>query len=160
VELSDIPPDATVLVAERANGVERDDTGTSAPLRLRKGALEWGPARERLVSLGLRWDAAMNLLPGQPTRTASWTAADRARARQVAFDTAILAKEHEWRLVLVGARVCGAFGVRYEPLAWDEDRRTLVVPHPSGLCRWWNDMDNLRAAEVAFRRFVTQNRPG
>lgn len=53
-------------------------------------------------------------------------------------------------LILLGAKVSSAFGVDYRPALFlprmahvgtDVPRRrvVLVVPHPSGLCREWND---------------------
>lgn len=54
-------------------------------------------------------------------------------------------------IVLLGAKVCSAFYVDYEPftsIAWlvDPVVRTVVLPHPSGLSRKWNEPG---AAELA-----------
>lgn len=48
------------------------------------------------------------------------------------------------RLILLGRRVCDAFELEYTPFRIHEQfgsgpRRLLVLPHPSGLCRTWND---------------------
>lgn len=40
------------------------------------------------------------------------------------------------KLVLLGAKVCKAFGVEYAPFTADDVQ--AVLPHPSGLCRTWN----------------------
>ena len=57
--------------------------------------------------------------------------------------------------ILVGTRVASAFGCRrrdYEYLEWIEhlDRKLVVVPHPSGLNRWWNVPENVAAIERFF----------
>lgn len=47
-----------------------------------------------------------------------------------------------WRapVVLLGAKVARAFGIDpFEPFTVLDDRKVLVLPHPSGLCRSWND---------------------
>lgn len=41
-------------------------------------------------------------------------------------------------VVLLGSKVCAAFGLRFEPFTLGPDCRELVIlPHPSGLCRLW-----------------------
>jgi uracil-DNA glycosylase len=48
-------------------------------------------------------------------------------------------------VLLAGKRVAGAFGVRTEYLEWDEHEagfNVVVIPHPSGVNRWWNDSAN------------------
>lgn len=55
-------------------------------------------------------------------------------------------------LILAGTRVARAFGLKrsqYEFLRWFEfrGRRIAVVPHPSGIVRWWNDPKNRAALE-------------
>jgi hypothetical protein len=57
--------------------------------------------------------------------------------------------------VLLGRRVAAAFGLASAPyLEWTEARgRTWVVmPHPSGVNRWWNDEENRLLATVAALR--------
>ena len=39
-------------------------------------------------------------------------------------------------LVLLGSKVCSAFGTPYTP--FESRDLVLVLPHPSGLCRAWN----------------------
>ena len=51
--------------------------------------------------------------------------------------------------LLCGRRVAAAFGLVNAPyFAWrDVDgRRVAVVPHPSGVSRWWNDPENVARA--------------
>ena len=47
----------------------------------------------------------------------------------------------ESRLVVLGARVSAAIGVSYSPFEQFavEKCKVLVLPHPSGKCRAWND---------------------
>jgi hypothetical protein len=72
-----------------------------------------------------------------------------------------LSREAEERpaIVLLGRKVSDAFGIEYEPFTVKRGReragawRTTVVvlPHPSGLCRTWNEtgaIDRARAALV------------
>jgi hypothetical protein len=57
-------------------------------------------------------------------------------------------------LVLLGARVCAAFGVEeVEWLGWyrrpDLGCAMIAFPHPSGLNHWWNDASNrVRARDL------------
>lgn len=54
-------------------------------------------------------------------------------------------------LILLGTKVSAAFGLAYEPFTFVKrdavvgDRRILILPHPSGLCRAWDE-------PLAFRR--------
>jgi len=45
-------------------------------------------------------------------------------------------KDHEI-IILLGSKVCQAFGVQYKP--FERLGRYLVLPHPSGRCLAWND---------------------
>ncbi len=58
-------------------------------------------------------------------------------------------------LVLLGAKVAGAFGQIFEPFTVRRTAlasRTLVVlPHPSGLCRVWNEPNAVARARAALR---------
>jgi hypothetical protein len=54
-------------------------------------------------------------------------------------------------VLLLGRAVAGAFGVGREPaLRWTHVRprgpALIVVPHPSGRCRWWSDAGNRAVA--------------
>lgn len=149
-----------LLVGERANGTEALDVlSTSAERRIRHGAFRWGPSRDRLVGLGLRWDWAANLLPRMPTKLATWKAADRAQAAETATNLVVWAAgQTRPVVVLAGRRVADSFGLSYDPLVEQsidvDDVRvpTTVIPHPSGMCRWWNESNNVAAAREAFRR--------
>ena len=76
----------------------------------------------------------------------------RASASKIRFERGV------WdHIVLLGSKVCGAFGIEYKPFTWGQraphearNVNTIVVlPHPSGLCRTWNEPDAVaRAREV------------
>jgi uracil-DNA glycosylase len=114
-----------------------------------------GASGRRLADLaGLSWAAWLaldrrNLLPRyyEP-----W---DRALAATAALE---VISEHPDALLLLGRRVAAAFGITSPPLTrlrdevWGTD--VLLVPHPSGRCRWWNDPDNAAAARGALRWFL------
>lgn len=100
----------------------------------------------------LRTFERRNLLSELP-----WRAADARRAaRRVLAETA-----RGDRLVLLGAKVAAAFGVafrtniylpRFVQLSWPPNfvgRTVLVLPHPSGRCRVYNDAEAVRLARAA-----------
>lgn len=130
---------SVLLVGERCNTrywrprlVADDDLR----VRARVGAFRTLASRSRLVACGLRWDAAMNLLwpEGQPP--GPW---DERLARRVA--SLMLRESHDVYL-LAGRRVARAFGLVDVtiPSLWRvQGKSLLVVPHPSGLNRLWND---------------------
>jgi hypothetical protein len=68
---------------------------------------------------------------------------DEAAGRAV---TCLESQQHEV-MVLLGARVRRAFGGP-APFEWSVVRRKLLVglPHPSGMCRVWNDPRSVRRA--------------
>lgn len=85
----------------------------------------------------------------------------RELARAMSFDGADV-------VVLVGRNVAAAFGLHYmgyfEPaslLYGDEDRGLLayVIPHPSGINRWWNVARNAVAATAFLRSLVWEEGP-
>lgn len=61
-------------------------------------------------------------------------------------------------LVLLGAKVCAAFGVDYDPgstgmasVLFEREWRFAVLPHPSGLSRAWNVVGAVCRARAAVR---------
>jgi hypothetical protein len=56
-------------------------------------------------------------------------------------------------LVLLGARVAGAFGVDRRPFSVvvGEEHTLVLLPHPSGRCRAWNDPGAVERARDALR---------
>lgn len=85
--------------------------------------------------------------------------ADGAWDRRAAADAAqaILAVAPHDRVVLCGRRVADAFGVPFDPVATCRlpgHRVGLVIPHPSGRCRHWNDPATAQIASDALRRLA------
>ena len=60
-------------------------------------------------------------------------------------------------VVMAGRGVAAAFGIRRVPyLTWVQHRgmTTAILPHPSGVNRWYNDPRNKRAAERFLRSII------
>lgn len=93
----------------------------------------------------------------------------RAEARQAAEMIAPLL--HGRRVILVGRNVARAFGLERLPWhAWttyhadyppDDPARAWMaaVPHPSGLCRWYNDPANMDEARVFWSALLKGDTP-
>lgn len=102
-----------------------------------------------------RRHARLNVFEHYPGRSAGkGDAFPAAAARRAA--AAIAPSLAGRRVILLGRAVAAAFGQPPTPvLAWRPDalgsRQLAVVPHPSGVCRWWNDPDNLSAAAAFLR---------
>lgn len=107
----------------------------------------------RAVNLVERW-------PG-PSRGGKGDAFPMDQARRGALRVArLIARERPARVLLAGRRVAEAFGWRGAPLlAWAEaevlvggrpvaEVAAAVIPHPSGVSRWWNDPANEGAARA------------
>lgn len=65
-------------------------------------------------------------------------------------------------VLLAGKRVAEAFGVVTDYLTWHdhpEGFRAVVIPHPSGVNRWWNDPENRRRF-LRFARAVLEDDAG
>lgn len=93
--------------------------------------------REKLQRAGLRWDDALNLLP--PAACSEWDA-DLAAWAGYHLEELLGCEEPSWtyhRVLLLGARVARAIELKYVPLK--QLGRYVMVPHPSGLSRAWND---------------------
>lgn len=78
-------------------------------------------------------------------------------ARPAAADLLPLLDGHA-RVVVAGKRAAAALGFRERYLVWTDGPaggRWAILPHPSGVNRWWNDPANLDAA----RRFLSKLRP-
>lgn len=50
------------------------------------------------------------------------------------------------RIVLLGSRVASAFGLNFEPFTFAQGSsiKMLILPHPSGLSRLWNNPNNIK----------------
>lgn len=64
----------------------------------------------------------------------------------------LLSDGNRTRFVLLGSKVCSAFGVKYEPFTVVGVR--LILPHPSGLCRTWNEPGAFRRARELIAQVV------
>lgn len=80
------------------------------------------------------------------------------------MNEAIISAELIWtkffdydRVVLFGSNVASAFGMKNEKvLKWVvlEGTTVAVVPHPSGINRWYNDPENRKKAEKFLRKLI------
>lgn len=80
----------------------------------------------------------------------------------LAMSRALELREGPWdAFLLLGKRVAAAFGFRADVryLAWYEmaDRRFAVLPHPSGVNRWFNEPANRAQARRFLRSVVRQS---
>lgn len=101
----------------------------------------------RLVGASALSDIAepANLLPSFPGKRGKGDAFPMGPAREAAQREAIGGRV----VVLLGRKVAEAFGLKGLPyLQWCRHRggRVVVVPHPSGVNRWWNEAANVAAA--------------
>ncbi|MDD5302968.1 MAG: hypothetical protein PHS14_07630 [Elusimicrobia bacterium] len=59
------------------------------------------------------------------------------------------------QLVLLGSKVCSGFGLEYLPFTSGRfagsDKQYVILPHPSGLCRTWNNDGAYDMAHAALR---------
>jgi hypothetical protein len=51
-------------------------------------------------------------------------------------------------IVLCGSKVCGAFDVTFDPFTFNLATRVVILPHPSGLSRAWNEPGALQRARA------------
>lgn len=52
------------------------------------------------------------------------------------------------RFILLGAKVCQAWGTPYAPFVFSDCGNCLVLPHPSGLCRLWHEEGTIAKARA------------
>lgn len=93
--------------------------------------------RYRLVNLLRHWPG-----PNPHGKGSAWEpglARDRAAAIRLAPGS-----------ILCGRRVAQAFGLPRVAFFEPDERGVVVIPHPSGISRWWNDPQNVDEA----RRFL------
>lgn len=92
-----------------------------------------------------------NLLPTYPGKAGKGDAFDIKRARRAAAKVA--PRLAGASVIFLGRKVAAAFGFAdLEPLRWRDVSgwRAALLPHPSGVCQWYNDAANRRKA----RRFM------
>jgi hypothetical protein len=108
-------------------------------LMLRLGAFRDARSRAKLASLGLAEYDSINLLPPDPQGT-SW---DAEKAEEVAVTWMEKFRAYD-QCLLAGARVARAFhlgggmGRLMGKSTCACGVRVVVIPHPSGLNRFWN----------------------
>lgn len=104
----------------------------SDDLTRRFGAFRLGTGRARLIRCGIRWSESADLLPPGPC---GWWDEELARTAAAAWMPLWTARYD--LVVLVGKRVAGAARI-----AASTDR-VLLIAHPSGRNRQWNDPAHL-----------------
>lgn len=112
--------------------------------RLEAGAFSHGTGRRRLLSVGVRWDGALNLLP-----SGDWNMAD-AQAAAKRLRPELLRAFH--CVVLLGREVARAFAVGLGP--FERNAQYLVLPAMSGRGREWERPSARDQARRTFREFV------
>ena len=137
-----------------------EDNPHSADPRMALHPLLAGAAGSRLAAI-LGLDAASYLGAFDRTNLCA-TSWNLREARAFAART-LLARAGRGALILLGARVCSAFLVPFEPFEPFElvrrvgpralVARGVVLPHPSGRCRIWNDKESARRARAAAARY-------
>lgn len=68
---------------------------------------------------------------------------------------------NEMVVLLLGKRVAAAFGLSHADYFLQLSLNgpdIRVIPHPSGINRWWNDPKNMRSAEVFMENIVRRTR--
>lgn len=148
---------STIVLGERANGeeTERDATVESGTewwrTSLARGAFLDPMSQRKLASVGVDLSRvrSANLVPPSP-RVGEWSEEDRRRAADSWL--AALQDQPGATFVICGRRAWESTTGRRSGEFGDETTsggaRLVLVPHPSGLSRWWND----RVNPVALRR--------
>ncbi len=108
------------------------------------------------VSTYLRAFERLNVLDAWPGKTgAKGTAfpAETAREAAAAMSTALPGR----RVVFAGKRTALAFGFVEDYLRWGRCKnfRAAILPHPSGINRWWNDPRNRARAKRFLRELIS-----
>lgn len=150
-----------LLIGERANRRARKLRRWDWRTALRCGAFRDAVSRERLARIDVRVEAcdSVNLLPPN-LQGVPW---DRSAAKRVA--EAWLPRLEVYNLVfLVGAKVSAAFGLRgrvggrFGKMTQLGEASAVVIPHPSGLNRFWNDPGDVRRLRRAVSRVAEGRR--
>jgi len=142
----------TLIVAERANATASPRFYVPARwyrMSLRLGCFHTGESRARLESVGLTCADSLNLTPPAP-QGVKW---DRTYARAVAE---VVRTDRRWdRIVALGNRAAQALRLDRRARGDLQENRFVCVPHPSGLCRFWNDHFEVRLLAALVRRSLS-----
>ena len=99
----------------------------------------------------LRKFRRLNIFDAWPGKNGKGDAFPLAQAR---IRAAQLVKNlmHE-RVVFVGIKTAEAFSFEFAPLKWQRfnNGAAAILPHPSGVNRWWNDPGNRKMASRFMR---------
>lgn len=70
--------------------------------------------------------------------------------------TKVLLRGSWTHYVLLGQKVAQCFGIKSDPCTAVEaiNKHFLLLPHPSGINRWWNDAENRSRASAKMREFL------
>lgn len=76
------------------------------------------------------------------------------------FEAASVASNIKWSddredVILLGSKVCDAFGFPYAPFSTmlSKGKTFAILPHPSGLCRTWNEPGSYAKARRLLRKY-------
>lgn len=121
-----------------------------------------GPSGERLTkALGHDWRFAMQGVNLFPIRVQAWKKTI-ARKRGQQLRESFAKDKQYWVVLLAGRKVADSFGfAKDEPFFQRLVRRHVryyIIPHPSGLSRWWNDPKNVKRFETFLRNLVETER--
>lgn len=123
-----------------------------------------GPSGRRLSEvMGASFDAyremteRVNLLDRYYGSNGKGDAFPEREARRAGVEMLSRLRDSGRRVLIVGKGVAGAMGLADAPLLeWFEvggyGFHAMIVPHTSGVNRWWNDDANRRGATLALRR--------
>lgn len=102
----------------------------------------------------------VNLIDAFPGKLSKGDAFPIGEAR---LGAALIRAQEPRRLVLLGSGVARAFGVveGAPALRWFRlgPHEAAICPHPSGVCRWWNDHLNAGRARSFWLRLEEARRP-
>lgn len=142
-------------------------------IALRAGVFRKGFSASKLKLIGVRWTDAMNLLPPAP-QGERW---DSRAARRVADEVVRLAaadrlhagptamrKAPPSHVFICGRRAAESFGQPYAgwPMLHSTEvlwhplvaSKVMLIPHPSGLNRFWNDDVEIEVAREMVQEFL------
>lgn len=124
-----------------------------------------GPCGVRLASLlGVEWHHfvcmfdRVNLVQEWPGKSGRGDRFPRARGTISAQEMTLNGALDNRKTVFLGKEVARCFGFStmtyLEVLTGEPGLEMLLLPHPSGVNRWWNDPKNVRLASKAFKSFL------